>query len=78
MYVPYSCVCFCIVIGKDVKKKNKPAMHFTEGWVEFKSKRVAKKVAAMLNNQHIDMRKKSKFYDYIWNIKYLPRYVTMF
>lgn len=54
-------------------KKRKPVKHFTEGWVEFESKKVAKYVAATLNNKQISMRKKSKFFDVIWNIKYLPR-----
>ncbi|KDQ71485.1 activator of basal transcription 1-like isoform X2 [Zootermopsis nevadensis] len=56
------------------KKKRKPAKHFTEGWVEFQSKRIAKQVALQLNNTRIGERKKSKFYDYLWNIKYLPRF----
>lgn len=56
------------------KKKRKPAKHFTEGWVEFQSKRIAKQVALHLNNSRIGERKKSKFYDYLWNIKYLHRF----
>lgn len=56
------------------KKKKKPSKHFTEGWVEFKKKKVAKQVAAHLNNKQIGGRKRSKFYDFIWNIKYLPRF----
>jgi hypothetical protein len=58
---------------KKKKKKRKPAKHFTEGWVEFQSKRIAKQVALHLNNSRIGERKKSKFYDYLWNIKYLHR-----
>lgn len=55
------------------KKKKKPSKHFTEGWVEFKKKKIAKQVAAHLNNKQIGGRKRSKFYDHIWNIKYLPQ-----
>ncbi|XP_012274225.1 pre-rRNA-processing protein esf2 isoform X2 [Orussus abietinus] len=55
------------------KKKKTPSKHFTEGWVEFESKKRAKYVAATLNNTQISTRKKSKFYDMMWNIKYLPR-----
>ncbi|XP_054267854.1 uncharacterized protein LOC128989817 [Macrosteles quadrilineatus] len=55
-------------------KGKKPSKHFTEGWVEFLSKRVAKEVAENLNNTTIGGRKKSRFYDYIWNLKYLPRF----
>lgn len=50
------------------------AKHFTEGWVEFKSKRAAKRVAAMLNSKPIATRKSSKFYDILWVMKYLPRF----
>lgn len=55
------------------KKRKKAIKNFTEGWIEFESKKVAKFVAATLNNTQISTRKKSKFYDIIWNIKYLPR-----
>lgn len=55
-------------------KKKKPSKHFTEGWVEFRRKKVAKFVAQTLNNTQIGGRKKSKFYDHIWCIKYLPRF----
>lgn len=50
-----------------------PAKHFTEGWVEFESKKIAKFVVDTLNNKQVSTRKKSRFYDVIWNIKYLPR-----
>ncbi|KAI8127863.1 Pre-rRNA-processing protein esf2 [Lucilia cuprina] len=57
------------------KKKRKPfARHFTEGWVEFESKRVAKQIVPLLNNKQISTRKKSQFYDYLWSMKYLPRF----
>ncbi|XP_076752945.1 activator of basal transcription 1 [Xylocopa sonorina] len=59
---------------KTKKRKKICAKSFTEGWVEFESKRVAKYVASTLNNKQISTRKKSKFYDVIWNIKYLPRF----
>ncbi|XP_005176189.2 uncharacterized protein LOC101891501 [Musca domestica] len=60
---------------KKKKKKRKPfARHFTEGWVEFESKRVAKQIVPLLNNKQISSRKKSQFYDYIWSMKYLPRF----
>lgn len=47
---------------------------FTEGWVELLSKRAAKAVAAALNGKPITTRKKSKFCDILWNMKYLPRF----
>lgn len=56
------------------KKRRRVARHFTEGWVEFVSKRAAKQVAAKLNNSPIATRKSSKFYDLRWSMKYLPRF----
>ncbi|KAJ8969479.1 hypothetical protein NQ314_001742 [Rhamnusium bicolor] len=47
---------------------------FTEGWVEFERKSIAKKDAALLNNIQVNNRKKSKQYDYIWNNKYLSNF----
>ncbi|KMZ08886.1 pre-rRNA-processing protein esf2 [Drosophila simulans] len=58
-------------------KKNKRKrynIHFTEGWVEFKSKRVAKQIVPLLNNKQISGRKTSQFYDSLWSMKYLPRF----
>ncbi|XP_057663302.1 activator of basal transcription 1-like [Diorhabda carinulata] len=61
--------------GKDkTKKKRKVAKKFTEGWVEFEKKSIAKKVAALLNNTQVSNRKKSKQYDHIWNMKYLSNF----
>ncbi|KYN04433.1 PREDICTED: activator of basal transcription 1-like [Cyphomyrmex costatus] len=59
---------------KHKKKIKKVIKYFTEGWVEFESKKVAKFVAETLNNTQVSTRKKSKFYDVMWNIKYLPRF----
>lgn len=47
---------------------------FSEGWVEFKDKRVAKRVASMLNGEQIGGRKRSSFYYDLWNIKYLSKF----
>ncbi|XP_076380917.1 activator of basal transcription 1 [Megalopta genalis] len=60
--------------GKIKKRKKVCAKSFTEGWIEFERKKVAKHVATLLNNKQISTRKRSKFYDVIWNIKYLPRF----
>ena len=46
---------------------------FSEGWVEFTSKKVAKFVAENLNCKPVGGKRKSKAYDELWNIKYLPR-----
>lgn len=46
---------------------------FSEGWVEFTKKSVAKRVANMLNGQQIGGKKRSSFYYDIWNVKYLSK-----
>ncbi|ORZ26611.1 hypothetical protein BCR41DRAFT_300893 [Lobosporangium transversale] len=51
------------------KKQN-----FTEGWVEFKDKSVAKQVAKTLNTTTIGGKKNNHYHDDIWNIKYLPKF----
>jgi len=54
------------------KRKDKLARNFTEGWIEFHSKRVAKDVAANLNMTQVGGKKRAKSHDVIWNLKYLP------
>uniref|UniRef100_A0A182K5U2 Activator of basal transcription 1 n=1 Tax=Anopheles christyi TaxID=43041 RepID=A0A182K5U2_9DIPT len=46
-------------------------MQYTEGWVEFLDKRVAKAIVPMLNMQPITNKKKSVFRDILWSMKYL-------
>lgn len=47
---------------------------FSEGWVEFINKKVAKRVATMLNGEQIGGKKRSAFYYDLWNIKYLSKF----
>ncbi|XP_063150156.1 activator of basal transcription 1 [Candoia aspera] len=61
-------------IRKKKKKAGSNAKNFTEGWVEFQDKRVAKLVAASLHNTPMGVRKKSQFHYDLWNIKYLNRF----
>lgn len=66
---------YCLEGEKKFKKKRKLYnRHFTEGWVEFESKRVAKFIGETLNNKQISERKSSRFYDNLWSLKYLPRF----
>ncbi|KAH8411633.1 hypothetical protein KR215_007695, partial [Drosophila sulfurigaster] len=60
--------------AKKKNKRKKYNIHFTEGWVEFESKRIAKQIVPLLNNKQISTRKKSQFYDSLWSMKYLPRF----
>ena len=46
---------------------------YTEGWVEFVEKRMAKRVARMLNGQQMGgLKKRSKYYSDLWTMKYIP------
>jgi ESF2/ABP1 family protein len=54
-------------------KKNK-RVNYTEGWVEFTDKKIARQIAEKLNNTPIGGKKRSHYYDDIWNMKYLPKF----
>ncbi|KAL3887902.1 hypothetical protein ACJMK2_000289 [Sinanodonta woodiana] len=58
----------------DKAPSGKKGRLFTEGWVELEDKRVAKAIALSLNNTQIGGKKKSRWYDELWNIKYLHRF----
>jgi len=47
---------------------------YTEGWVEFLDKRIAKQVALSLNNTLIGGPKNNYYRDDIWNMKYLSKF----
>ncbi|XP_024915470.1 activator of basal transcription 1 [Cynoglossus semilaevis] len=59
------------------KKKKKSGLRrcdFTEGWVEFRDKRVAKRVVASLHNTPMATRKRQRFCSDLWCMKYLHRF----
>ncbi|KAM8780410.1 activator of basal transcription 1 [Rhynchonycteris naso] len=56
------------------KKRCKYSKDYTEGWVEFRDKRVAKRVAASLHNTPMGSRRRSPFRYDLWNLKYLHRF----
>jgi len=67
---------------EDVSVRKKRKKHggsgrklFTEGWIEFKDKCIAKAVAQSLNNTPIGGKKGGYYHDDIWNIKYLPKFL---
>ena len=47
---------------------------FSEGWVEFLDKKLAKQVAASLNNSQVGGKRRSPWYEEIWNMRYLHRF----
>lgn len=63
--------------GQVRKRKRKAGLRrcdFTEGWVEFRDKRVAKRVASSLHNTPMGTRKRQRFSSDLWSIKYLHRF----
>uniref|UniRef100_A0A0B6ZIU9 Activator of basal transcription 1 n=1 Tax=Arion vulgaris TaxID=1028688 RepID=A0A0B6ZIU9_9EUPU len=52
----------------------KKGLLFTEGWVEFRQRSVAKFVALALNNVQVGGKKRNPWYNSLWNIKYLPKF----
>ncbi|WWD15703.1 hypothetical protein CI109_100125 [Kwoniella shandongensis] len=53
------------------KKQKHASANFTEAWVEFLDKSIAKTVASMLNAQVIGGKKGDRWRDDIWTMKYL-------
>jgi ESF2/ABP1 family protein len=47
---------------------------FSEGWVEYSDKKVAKRVAESLNNTPIGGKKGDFYHDDVWNLKYLKNF----
>ncbi|XP_045691210.1 activator of basal transcription 1 [Phyllostomus hastatus] len=56
------------------KKRSRYSKDYTEGWVEFRDKRVAKRVAVSLHNTPMGARRRSPFRYDLWNLKYLHRF----
>jgi len=48
--------------------------HYTEGWVEFKDKKIARSVAGMLNAQPVGGKKGTRWREDVWTLKYLPKF----
>ena len=48
--------------------------NYTEGWVEFTDKRVAKATAMVINNTQIGGKKRYYYHDDTWNMKYLSKF----
>ncbi|CAG8502850.1 1896_t:CDS:2 [Cetraspora pellucida] len=60
--------------ARRIKYKGHRKQNYTEGWVEFMDKKVAKTVATALNTQPIGGNKRNFYHDDLWNIKYLPKF----
>ena len=56
------------------KKGGSKTVLFCEGWVEYKDKKIAKRVALTLNNTRVSGKKRSRYYDDLWSLKYLHRF----
>ncbi|XP_049341958.1 activator of basal transcription 1 isoform X1 [Astyanax mexicanus] len=61
-------------VTRKKRKAGNNGKNFIEGWVEFRDKRVAKRVAASLHNTPMTNRKRSQFISDLWSLKYLHRF----
>jgi len=55
-------------------KKRAKRTYYSEGWVEFKSKKDAKRAAKMLNCSQVGGKKRHLWFADTWHIKYLPKF----
>ncbi|KAK6381302.1 RNA-binding ATPase activator esf2 [Exophiala oligosperma] len=55
---------------KSSSKKNSRQL-YTEGWIEFTSKKTARRCAESLNTQQVGGKKGGFYHDDVWNMKYL-------
>jgi ESF2/ABP1 family protein len=62
------------ITARRKKYKHNKRINYTEGWVEFLDKKVARATASHLNNNIIGGKKRSYYYDDIWVMKYLPKF----
>eukprot|EP00914_Ancora_sagittata_P027884 GHVO01054578.1.p1 GENE.GHVO01054578.1~~GHVO01054578.1.p1 ORF type:complete len:170 (+),score=33.89 GHVO01054578.1:1-510(+) len=61
------------VYNNRVKKGGTKKANYTEGWVEFEKRKVAKRVALSLNGTPVGGKKRHNFWrEDVWCIKYLP------
>ncbi|KAF8338983.1 uncharacterized protein EI90DRAFT_2436486 [Cantharellus anzutake] len=71
-----------VFLQKDDAKGSRPRQkrnrvesdRYTEGWVEFRDKRIARTVAEILNGQPMGVKIHDRFRYELWMIKYLPRF----
>merc|ERR1712032_820651 len=59
---------------EDGEHRGNPRKKFVDGWVEFCSKKIAKRVTDSLNGQTMGGDKRNYWRDDVWNIKYLPKF----
>lgn len=58
--------------GGSVRRRRQRRGRFTEGWVEFRDKRAARRAAAALHGAPMGTRPRSRFRHERWCLKYLP------
>jgi ESF2/ABP1 family protein len=63
----------------NIRKKRKArggnsSKQFTEGWIEYADKKIAKNVAESLNGTQVGKSKGDFYHDDFWNIKYLKNF----
>lgn len=67
----FCCIAPLSTANNQSRKRKHASANYTEAWVEFKDKKIAKVVAEMLNAQTIGGKKGDRWRDDIWTMKYL-------
>ncbi|TPX31875.1 hypothetical protein SmJEL517_g04928 [Synchytrium microbalum] len=62
------------IAAKRKKYRHNKRTNYVEGWVEFQSKKEAKRAVELLNGQRVDNRKRSRYHDDLWSCKYLKKF----
>ncbi|KAK6171211.1 hypothetical protein SNE40_019449 [Patella caerulea] len=69
----YGTITHCY-LQPDEKTVTKKGRKYSEGWIEYSDKKISKRVALSLNCQRVGIKKRSKWYDELWNMKYLSNF----
>jgi ESF2/ABP1 family protein len=53
---------------------SKRGKSFSEAWIEFEDKKEAKSLAELFNGKPMGGKRRSKYHDELWTLKYLPKF----
>ncbi|KAG0150129.1 hypothetical protein CROQUDRAFT_38802 [Cronartium quercuum f. sp. fusiforme G11] len=59
---------------KNNGKEKHQSYQFKEGWIEFEDKKVARRIAELLNTRPIGGKASDRYSSELWSLKYLPKF----
>lgn len=69
---------YILQVEKRRDARGKRRKRFVEGWVEFKKKSLAKRIAASLNNTAVGGKRRNVARESLWTMKYLSGFDGFF